>query len=423
MTSTVEWSLARRIGFRFACALGALLVFPFPIGSIPCTDWLETVLSAPKERATDWFVGVLGLPAPYPGPNGSGDRAADYAQLLLFVIVAAAAALVWSVIDRRRRSYPRLASASWIALRYFVAYILLYYGISKVLKLQFYDLAPSVLHQRIGDAPPQRLMWAFMGYSLPYTVFAGVAEVAGGALLLWRRTATLGALVVAAVMTNVVVLDLSYDVAAKLFASELLIMALAILLPDLRRVMAALLGRATAEVPPRLRGSPRRERLRLVAKLVLLGLLGLHLGAAFWSARPHDDHVHELYGNWIVDEFVADGVAHPPLTTDAARWETWSADTTSMRIWRMDGSFEGRNEAHRGWYGLQVDPAAHTLEVTVDSPAKRSEIWHYSRPAPDRLVIDAVHRGRTLHMTMHLEPDGVLMSRGFHWINEVPFNR
>lgn len=423
MTSAVEWSLARRIGFRFAFVLGALLVFPFPIGSIPYTDWLETALGKPIGWATDWFVGVLGLPAPYVGPNGSGDRAADYAQLLLFAIVAGAVALVWSVLDRRRRSYPRLAAASWIALRYFVAYVLLSYGISKVLKLQFYDLAPSVLHQRIGDAPPMRLMWAFMGYSQPYTVFAGIAEVVGAVLLLWRRTATLGSLVVAAVMTNVVMLDFSYDVAAKLFSSELLIMALVIALPDLRRVAAALLGRATAEVPPRLRGSPRRERLRLAAKLVLLVLFALHLGAGFLPARPHDDHVHELYGNWIVDDFVADGVAHPPLTTDAVRWESWSADGRSMRIWRMDGTFEGRQEADRGWYGLEVEPASHTMVITVDFHTKRTETWHYRQPAPDRLVIDAVHRGKTLHVTMHLEPDGVLMTRGFHWVNEVPFNR
>src|SRR5207244_5434949 len=104
-------------------------------------------------------------------------RAFDYAGTLLFVIAAAIAAIVWSVIDRRRRAYPRLATAAWIVLRYYVATVMFSYGVSKVLKLQFYDLSPGVLHQRIGDTPPMRLMWAFMGYSQPYTVFSGLAEV------------------------------------------------------------------------------------------------------------------------------------------------------------------------------------------------------------------------------------------------------
>jgi uncharacterized membrane protein YphA (DoxX/SURF4 family) len=420
----VEWSLARRIGFRFAFALGALMIFPFPIGSIPYTDWIDSALVRPKEWATNWFTAVLGLPAPYDGPNGSGDTAANYAQLLLLVILAAIIALVWSVLDRRRRSYPRLAAGAWVGLRYFVAYIMFSYGVSKVLKQQFYDVAPSVLHQRIGDAPPMRLMWAFMGYSQPYTVFAGLAETVGGALLLWRRTTTLGALIVAAVMTNVVMLNLSYDVPVKLFSSELLVMALVIALPQLRRVVAALLGRATADVPPSVRGSLRRERLRLATKLALLALFTFHLGARFTARPAHDDHVHELYGNWIVDGYVADGVDHPPLVTDAARWETWSVDATSMRIWMMDGTFEGRQEEDRGWYGLKVDPAAHTIDITLGYHKRKSpETWHYSQPAPDRLIIDGVHRGRALHMTMHREPDGVLLSRGFHWFNEVPFNR
>jgi len=38
-------------------------------------------------------------------------------------------------------------------------------------------------------------------------------------------------------------------------------------------------------------------------------------------------------------------------------------------------------------------------------------------------VIDGVHLGRSLHVTLHRHPDGLLVTRGFHWINEVPFNR
>jgi len=423
MVHDLEWGLARRIVFRFAFVFGALLVFPFPLDMIPPAGPLVAVLMKPLTWSVVWFVDVLGLPQPVPGPNGSGDRAFDYAGTLLFVIAAAIAAIVWSVIDRRRRAYPRLATAAWIVLRYYVAAVMFSYGVSKVLKLQFYDLSPGVLHQRIGDTPPMRLMWAFMGYSQPYTVFSGLAEVIGGALLLWRRTVMLGALLVIAVMTNVVMLNLCYDVPVKLFSTQLLVMTLLIALPGAKRLFGAALGRAVAELPPRPRGSSRRERARLIVKLVFVASLGYWICVPYAKRPSHDDHRHELYGNWIVDRFVRDGVEHPPLTTDPVRWESWSASPAYMQIWRMNGTFEGRTDYERGWYDINVDPTAKTITVVIDDKQKTKEVWTYVRPAPDQLVIDGVHRGATLHLALHREPDGVLVTRGFHWYNEMPFNR
>lgn len=424
MTTQVEWSPARRIGFRFAFLVGALLIFPFPVTAIPRTDWLDSALEKPLHEAAQWLASrMFDLPAPFPGPSGSGDRAADHAQLLLIAVLAVLGTIVWSALDRRRRAYPRLAAGARVVLRYYLAAVMLSYGFSKVVKSQFYDLSPGVLHQRLGDVPPMRLLWAFMGYSLPYTVFAGLAECAGGALLLWRRTATLGALLVAIVMTNVVLMNLSYDVPVKLFSMRLLVMAIAIAWPDARRLLGAVLGRAAAELPPRARMTPRMERGRLVAKLVLIVLMVLDVYLAYGRRPAHDDRGHELHGNWIVDSFVADGVEHPPLTTDPVRWESWSANPRSMQIWLMNGTYEGRSELpDRGWYELKVDPSAHTITVTIDRNLKTRETWTYSRPAPDRLIIDGMHRGKSLHVVLHLEPEGVLMTRGFHWLNDVPYN-
>ncbi len=424
MTSTVEWGVARRIGFRFSVVVAALLIFPFPIDIIPKADWIATAVIKPLEWGTQWLAtSVLGLPELATARTGSGDRMFDYVQLLLIALCAVLGTIAWSIIDRQRRSYVPLAAIAWVALRYYVAWAMLTYGLSKILKSQFYDLSPGVLHQRLGGTPPMKLLWAFMGYSLPYTVFAGIAETLGGVLLLWRRTATLGALLVMVVMFNVVLLNFCYDVPVKLFSTTLFVMAVAIALPDLRRVLGAVLGRASAEVPPRLRMSRARERARRIAKLALLAGMALELGMQLSKTPPHDDHVHELHGNWVVDSFVMDGVEHPPLTSDPVRWESWSANPYYMQIWLMDGTFEGVAEAARGWFPLEVDPAAHTITVTIDGDTERKETWQYTRPAPDRLVLDCVHRGKRLRVALHLEPERLLMTRGFHWVNEVPFNR
>ena len=48
---------------------------------------------------------------------------------------------------------------------------------------------------------------AFIGASASYSLFAGLSEFAGGVLLLFRRTALLGAMVSSSVLLNVVVLN------------------------------------------------------------------------------------------------------------------------------------------------------------------------------------------------------------------------
>jgi uncharacterized membrane protein YphA (DoxX/SURF4 family) len=416
MVST-GWGVGRRVGFRFGILFGALLAFPFPIGTIPRTEGLRDLLNAPLDAAVRWFAqSVLGLAAPSNIATGSSDTTWHYLQLLVIAILAALGTIVWSAVDRRRTAYPRLAAGAATVLRYYLVSVMLFYGVGKILKLQFPDLTPGWLDRRVGEMSPMGFLWTFMGYSRPYTVFAGLAETLGAVLLLWRRTATLGALVVVAVMTNVVVLDFCYDVAAKLYSLQILIIAGLIALPGARRLMAAAMGRAVPEVPPRARMSPPWERARRIGKIAMLSTLAGNLYLGFRGEVHRDTPVHELYGTWIVDSFVADGVEHPPLTTDPERWRAISANPTRLWISAMTGAREGGS--------LQVDAAHRTITLERSDLEREStsttETWSYTRLGSEHLVIDGAHRGRQLHVALHLEPPSLLVTRGFHWITEFP---
>jgi len=417
MTSSGGWSAARRIGFRFGIVFGGLVIYPFPIGTIYKTDDLETLLRKPLDWGVAWLArSVLGLPDPRGPFTGSGDRTFNYVQLLLIAILAVLGTIAWSILDRRRRSYPRLAAGAHVTLRYVLASAMLSYGFSKILRMQFSDLMPGRLNERVGEMSPMGLLWTFMDYSTAYTVFAGLAEAVGGALLLWRRTATIGALLLVPVTANVVILNFCYDVPVKLYSTELLIMAIAIAAPSLRRLIGAALGRATAEVPPRARLSPRRERARWIAALAMTAMIAGSLYLEFAGRPNRADHVHELYGTWTVDTFAADGVERPPLATDADRWRLCLLTGRYLSVLAMA-------PVKPQSFPIEVDAGAGTITPTVDRETRRTETWKYTRPDPDHLVIDAVHGGVLLHVALHREPDPLLVTRGFHWINEVPFNR
>ena len=101
-----------------------------------------------------------------------------------------------------------------------------------------------------------------MGHSAGYTIFTGVIEVLGGALLLFRRTTTLGALIVTGAMVQVAALNYAYDVPVKQYSAVLVLMALFIAAPDLRRVADVLvLNRATSPVDLGPDLKTRRQRL------------------------------------------------------------------------------------------------------------------------------------------------------------------
>jgi len=402
---------------------GALLIFPFPLDVNPTSDGVARWLTTPRRWAVSWFAQhVLGLADPSQASNGSGDKTSDYVFLLVVAIVAAIGAGVWSAVDRRT-AHPRLAAGALVVLRYVVGYAMLSYGLAKVLKGQFPDLRPRDLEQPTGEMSPMGLVWTFMGYSTPYSMFAGLVEMVGGVLVLWRRTATIGALVIVAVMTNVVMLNFCYDVPVKLYSTQLLLMAIVIALPGARRLVSAAMGRAVAEIPARERMSPRWERARTIARIAMLGLFmwGLYGTYAYESGR--NDQGHDLRGVWVVDTFIIEGVEHS-LATDPVRWHKVVLNPRGLYIVPMVGD--------RTSFSLTVDGAHRTLTLRLpsagpgrgkDNVETTIETWTYTRPTPDQLVLEGAHHGKPFHAALHLEPAQLLMTRGFHWINEEPLNR
>jgi hypothetical protein len=100
-------------------------------------------------------------------------------------------------------SYPRLLD--W--LRYFCAFMLYMYGISKLLHLQF-NVQSRLAHQAVGSLSGYQLTWFYFGFSRAYACILGLTQVAGATLLLFRKTTLLGALGMLPVMVNIVLINM-----------------------------------------------------------------------------------------------------------------------------------------------------------------------------------------------------------------------
>ena len=331
---------------------------------------------------------------------------------------------VWSVLDRQRVEYRRLNRLFRILLRYSLAYVMLLYGMDKVIDVQFPGVELSRMVETYGNSSPMGLMYTFMGQSRLYVLFAGVAEVTGGLLVIFRRTALLGALICAAVMINVTLMDFLYDVPVKMLALHLLLMAIVVVVPDLDR-LADVLVRNRAARPAMLGTAPTDLRWRMayrMAKVLMLVYLTVPLtvrdlrnyhkrGMGANDAKP------ALYGLYAVDVFKRNGSLEPALLDDATRWRDVAVEVNGDLIVRhMDDSMTA--------YKQHYNAATHTATIDAKDSASSGELLAI-KEADNRLRLSGTVDGAVMDVELRrLDPSkSVLMSRGFHWVNDKAFYR
>jgi hypothetical protein len=415
LTKHNRWSVAACLGFRLAflywvcywLAAGALLP-----GISRGITWL---LYMPSQVVL--WVGVhvfhlTGVPASVHPTNF--DAALHYVLCFCILVFALIGTGVWTVINHwrdGRREYRTLYAWLRLGLRFTLGTFLLAYGFLKIFGIQFGPPPLLYLTETYGDSSPMRLLWAFMGASIPYTVFGGLAEVIPGLLLLFRRTSTLGALISAGVMLNVVLLNFCYDVPLKLFSTHLLLASLFLLLPDasaLGRIFFAGQAAALADlsVPPwewrTLRWASHILRVMVISWIFYLAVVTSYLTKRETPAG----HV-SLYGVWAFDKTEGLPTGQP--------WVKALFDRQGEVLFiRADGK--------KDWYDANLNESSRSIDF-LGTPKPTSLQWKQS--ADGTLLLTGTWLGNAVVLGLHrLTPEVFpLQKRGFHWVQEYPYNR
>jgi hypothetical protein len=412
------WTAGHKLGFRFVCIYLVLYNLPFPLDVPPKMGWLDEAVTWIWRHVGVW-VGdkVFGADIAMLG-NGSGDSTYDYVLIFTMASLAGMGAVIWTAVDRRRIDYRRVDAWLRVMIRYVLAFTMFSYGFAKVFKTQFPFPSPDRLQSTYGESSPMGLLWTMMGYSTPYNVFTGGVEVLGGTLLLWRRTSLLGALVSAAAMTNVVMLNVCYDVPVKLYSSHLLLMSVYVMAPDLGRLAAIFIQNRPVPAAPVPTPLPRRLAwARRGVKAALIGYVlymeitnELDRRALFGDDAP----TPEIYGVYAIDTCIVNG----RVQTDGARWRTIGFARAGRTMVRTMDSKSQR-------FGGSFDDATHllTLEPYTDVATKPSVVLYGHRDG-HLTLLGVIDHQPILVTATHRDPaPGLLVSRGFHWINEMPLNR
>lgn len=295
--------------------------------------------------------------------------------LLFNLISGAAGALIWYYFDQRE--HEKLPRILWTCCRYYLSFVVMGYGMAKVFPIQFH-LKLVDLITPLGQSSPMGLLWKMMGYSYAYSFFSGLAEVVGSFLLLFRRTTTLGALILIAVMSNVVMLNLCYDIPVKLLSIHLLLFSIALLIPDRERLAKLFMD------PDQREASRPRLALKILFALVSAGTI-----LFLFEERTEPP----LYGIFEV--------------VDGGNMRYLVFDKGYAVIQQMDDS--------RRWFEVNFDSGQVFLHTNA---------FTYQQEG-NQLLLAGEFEGEQLHLTLKKKElnDFLLMNRGFHWINEYPVNR
>jgi len=426
-----EWNPALRIAFRFSVAyLGlfcaATQIITSLLSATQGSDIPDPGTLWPLRPVVEWTAGhVFHVAAPLSleGNSASGDCMFGWVVAFCLLVIAAFATVIWSILDRKRKNYAALNKWVLLFFRFALAGQMLNYGLAKVVPLQMSYPSLTRLLQPFGTFSPMGVLWSSIGAAPAYEIFAGCAEVIGGVLLIVPRTATLGALICLADMIQVFMLNMTYDVPVKLFAFHLILLACFLIAPDVPRLVTILfLDRATAPRPrAQLFSSHRANRIALAAQIALgLWLLGLNAYAVrqFWSIFGGGRQYSALYGIWEVSQMSIDGTQRPPLLTDNVRWRRAIFDypqTATLQL--MDDSF--------AYYRASIKPADKTLVLTKGADENWKANLSFQRPQQNQLIVDGRMEDHQVHIELQLTDRNkfLLVSRGFHWIQEFPLNR
>jgi hypothetical protein len=236
----------------------------------------------------------------------------------------------------------------------------------------------------------QKIFWLSVGIVPWYQVFAGVVECLAGTLLFFRKTTTLGAILLVGALGDIVYVNFAYDGGVHVYSSYFVLLAAFLLVDDLPKVYNLLI-RERYTVPVKFYPTLSARWLR-VTRIGLKSLtIFLFLGVLFYLQlvnflydpykQPAVAGVRTLRGNYAVTEFRLNNKIIPYSPLDSLGWhevefENWSSlSYTVNKATPLDLSNGG---------GDPQQDVNRTFEITGVAGGRR--VFHYYADTVDKVL-------------------------------------
>ena len=265
-----------------------------------------------------------------------------YADWLAVLAIGIVGGLIWTAIDRgKTKNYDTLYYWLRVIVRYRAGIGIIGFGFTKLLPVQLPYPSLGLLNTNFGDLTAQKIYWLSVGIVPWYQVFAGIVEVAAGALLFFRRTTLLGAILLFGALGDITFVNFSYDGGVHIYASYFVLFAAFLIIYDVPKLYNLLiLERYT--VPTNFYPSFAQKWLKYTRIVLKVATIWIFLIVLFYIQyinfrydpykQPATTGVKQLRGNYNVTTFRINNKDIPFSPIDSVRWseatfEKWSTLT------------------------------------------------------------------------------------------------
>jgi hypothetical protein len=265
--------------------------------------------------------------------NGSSAKKsflADYTDWGIALLIGIVGGLIWTLFDRKSKSYNILYYWLRVVVRYRAGIGIIGFGFTKLFPTQMPYPSLGLLNSNFGDYTAQKIYWLSVGIVPWYQVFGGIVEIAAGVMLLFRKTATFGALLLVGALGDITFVNYAYDGGVHVYAFYFVFLALFLLADDIPKLYNLLiLERYT--VPFHIYPDFRKPWL----KYTRIGLKALTFLIFFVILtytevinfkydpykQPSTAGIKQLRGNYHVTQFKINGQDIPYNPLDSTRWQ------------------------------------------------------------------------------------------------------
>jgi hypothetical protein len=337
------------------------------------------------------------------------------AETVYYISLAFAVAIVWVLADRRRRNERFLFEILVTVTRYSLAGILLRYGMIKVFPIQSGSgFDPTLFIQPFGEMPTKAVVGLMLS-SPTYRLFAALMEIAGAFFLQFRRTATLGALIGAGALTNILVLDYAYRFEGmEWFAGQVLAMAIFLLAIDGTRLLNVFVLNRPA---PPMSTNPLWDRGW--AKGAALGMSLLICTSAFDRIREDEYFTSgryrapksEFHGIYRVASFTRNSEVETNSTAKLDAWRVLAVDNYCKEMLARTFADSAIRVIVRPVDIQDSCKLDVPIQVSLYPPSGSPDIsdaagtFVFRRLSPTGLVLEGDINGDTLEMRLERVPD------------------
>ncbi|RYY06382.1 MAG: DoxX family membrane protein [Sphingobacteriaceae bacterium] len=415
--TTSNWSFLQKLLFRLFFLIYALIIVVFRNGTFPFFNSIYNIILKQLQNFVLWMGALLlnGKVVTQPTNTGSGDTTYNYILLLGVVLAAVIGTIIWSLLDRNRPNYQKLFYYLSVLVRYYLGFFMLSYGLAKLFNMQFGDLSEYRLKSTYGQSSPMGLAWTFFSYSTGYKYFMGIAEALGGLLLLFRRTVALGAVITLTVTANIVAVNYFFDVPVKILSTILLSMSVFLILKDAKRFFNFfLLNKATE---PANLGYFSGKNHNLTISLLKYALI-IYLVVPEYINYSSQKNYLRIYGKFQVESMKQTNLNTLVSNSDSVNWKNIEIKFDSAKVQLANN--------RTLIFSANIDQVNNQLILFADGNIAHQYQFTYAYTKPDRLVISSINLPNHKMILFKLRKSGVdypLTNRGFHWINEYPYNK